>query len=246
MGICIRHWDWSETSQTVSILTREHGLVRGLAKGARRERAPFSGGIELLTQGEVMAVRKSSSALATVTSWDLVEPYRALRERLGAFYAGMYLADLVNHLVLDSDPHPEVYASLVTGLGGLCGSAGLSAASRERLVLWFQWSILGAVGTRPDVKRDVATGGTLQQADVVCFIPGHGGFAELGEDEHRGWKVRWSTIDALAGLGDAPEKGEAERESVRRAVRLLGAYVHFLIGRELGTLGPVLADRGHD
>ena len=37
-AICIRCWDFSETSQTVSLVTREHGVVRGLAKGAKREK----------------------------------------------------------------------------------------------------------------------------------------------------------------------------------------------------------------
>ena len=32
-GVCIRHWDFSETSQTVSLFGRSLGVVRGLAKG---------------------------------------------------------------------------------------------------------------------------------------------------------------------------------------------------------------------
>ena len=35
-AICIRRWDFSETSQTVSLFTRESGIIRGLAKGAKR------------------------------------------------------------------------------------------------------------------------------------------------------------------------------------------------------------------
>ncbi|HAC09503.1 MAG TPA: DNA repair protein RecO, partial [Phycisphaerales bacterium] len=46
-AVCVRHWDFSETSQTVSLFLRDHGLVRGLAKGARRERGSFSGGFDL-------------------------------------------------------------------------------------------------------------------------------------------------------------------------------------------------------
>ena len=57
-GVCIRHWDFSETSQTVSLFGRGLGLVRGLAKGARRERGSFSGGIGLLARGEIVAVVK--------------------------------------------------------------------------------------------------------------------------------------------------------------------------------------------
>ena len=35
-AICIRRWDYSETSQTVSLLLRNHGVIRGLVKGAKR------------------------------------------------------------------------------------------------------------------------------------------------------------------------------------------------------------------
>ena len=49
-AIVIRRWDFSETSQTVSLFTRDHGIVRGLAKGAKREKGDFSGGLDLLTR----------------------------------------------------------------------------------------------------------------------------------------------------------------------------------------------------
>jgi recombinational DNA repair protein (RecF pathway) len=35
-AIVVRLWDFSETSQTVSLFLREHGMLRGLAKGSRR------------------------------------------------------------------------------------------------------------------------------------------------------------------------------------------------------------------
>ncbi|MCH7602254.1 MAG: recombination protein O N-terminal domain-containing protein, partial [Planctomycetes bacterium] len=55
-AICIRRWDFSETSQTVSLFTRESGIIRGLAKGAKREKGNFSGGFDLLTLGQVVAI----------------------------------------------------------------------------------------------------------------------------------------------------------------------------------------------
>ena len=76
-AICIRHWDWSETSQTVSLFARDTGIVRGMAKGARREKAPFSGGLEVLTRGEMVAIIKPSSDLANITAWDLQETFPA-------------------------------------------------------------------------------------------------------------------------------------------------------------------------
>ena len=65
-AICIRCWDFSETSQTVSLFTREHGVVRGLAKGAKREKGGFSGGLDVLTRGEMIASVKPGRDLAAI------------------------------------------------------------------------------------------------------------------------------------------------------------------------------------
>ena len=65
-AVCIRQWDWSETSQTVSVFAREHGLLRGVAKGSKRENSRFSGGLEVLTRGEVMAIVKPTAEMANL------------------------------------------------------------------------------------------------------------------------------------------------------------------------------------
>lgn len=242
MAICVRHWDWSETSQTVSLLTREHGVVRGLAKGSRREKGAFSGGIELLTEGQILAISKGGSALSTLTAWNLVEPFRGLRERLGSFYAGMYLADLVNHLVLDSDPHPEAYDALRAGLERLAGPDAAAESDRLSTVLGFQWSLLGAIGTKPDLSLDVAIGGALDMGEVVHFVPGLGGFSRVDPDgASNGWKVRSTTLTLLRQV-DSGNDPSGDTETVRRGVRLLGAYVQFLVGKKLETLGPVVGE----
>jgi len=111
-AIVLRHWEFSETSQTVSLFTRGRGMLRGLAKGARRERAAFSGGFEMLTRGEVGAILKPGSDLATLTEWDLQEVYWATRRSLFAHRAGLYLIDLVRHAVTDEDPHERLWNAL--------------------------------------------------------------------------------------------------------------------------------------
>ena len=62
-AVCIRRWDYAETSQTVSLFLREHGIIRGIAKGAKREKGAFSGGIDLLTRGQVVAMFRQRSAV---------------------------------------------------------------------------------------------------------------------------------------------------------------------------------------
>jgi len=115
-GICIRHWDFSETSQTVSLFGRSLGVVRGLAKGARRERGAFDGGIDLLSRGEFGAIIRPGKELATLTEWDLLEVYPRLRTDLAANRAAFYMADLVGRMLAAEDPHPALFDRMVDAL----------------------------------------------------------------------------------------------------------------------------------
>ena len=63
-ALCIRQWDFSETSQTVSLFARDIGLFRAIAKGSRRPKSRFSGGIDLLTMGDVVAIIKPGRDLS--------------------------------------------------------------------------------------------------------------------------------------------------------------------------------------
>ena len=126
-AICIRDLDWSETSQVVVLLTRDHGKVRGIAKGSKRQSpsslARFSGGIELLTAGQVIATTRPSTELASITEWDLQRDHFPLRRHLRSQRLAMYAADLCNALLADEDPHPRVFALLESLLAQLCATA---------------------------------------------------------------------------------------------------------------------------
>jgi len=115
----IRRWDFSETSQTVSLLTREHGIIRGLAKGAKRERGNFSGGLDLLAEGEIVAIVKPQVELANLTAWHLQRVHRAPRESLAANRAALYMVDLIHHMLIGHDPHPRAYQALSDALAEL-------------------------------------------------------------------------------------------------------------------------------
>ena len=124
-AICIRHIDWSETSQIVALLTENHGLVRGIAKGAKRTSPSsvqrYSGGIELLTLGQTVGMIKPTAELANLTEWDLQQPYWNLRQNLKAQQLALYGADLAGAMLAEHDAHPVVFCAMRTLLGELDG-----------------------------------------------------------------------------------------------------------------------------
>lgn len=238
-GICIRHWDFSETSQTVTLFGKSLGLVRGLAKGARRERGAFDGGIDLLSCGRFGAILKPGRELATLTEWDLVELYPRLRVDLAANQAAFYMADLVGRMLQAEDPHPRLYDAFVRALRVL-GSARESSepdTSGGAALLAFQWVLLVETGFQPRLEIP-------DDADVVEFAPDSGGFVDGANGAVEGvrWKVRRTTalcIQAEAGAQPVTSTPEV----VDRANRLLAAHLRHTLGTEPPTMHLVFGRR---
>lgn len=238
-AIVIRRWDFSETSQTVSLLTRGHGIIRGLAKGAKREKGTFSGGLDLLTEGEIVAIVKSGRDLATLTDWHLQRTHRVLRENLSANRAAMYMADLVHHLLIDHDPHPNVFEALSSALAMIDGDASRA----DIALLQLQWATLTEAGYQPDLSATIAApeSGESQSGDreTLIFSAQAGGVVrENGTDDEQApagggpvWRVRRETIELLRDLA-AHNNVIPAADSVRRANRLLAAYCREIIGSE--------------
>lgn len=234
-AICVRQWDWSETSQTVSILTQTHGLVRAIAKGSRRPNAPFSGGIELLTRAEIGLIIKPTSDLALLTEWDLAEHFPVLRQSLPVYHAALYSAELIVRMISDHDPHPDVFVALLDLL-----RAVQTPADVERALLAFQKSLLLACGYDPVIDRDVRSGTPLDTAPVAQFVPELGGVIPTGAraatPEGRSleaWPVRRATLTAIS------EPSAGGPDDLVRGNRLLASYIRTLIGSSPRTLGLV-------
>ena len=228
-AICIRHWDFSETSQTVSLFTREHGVIRGLAKGAKREKSNFSGGIDVLTRGQIVAIVKPGRDLATLTQWTLLEVYRAVRTNLQANRAGLYMAELVHQMVREADPHPILFDAFADCL------AALEQPSRiDWSLLQFQWAVLRESGYEPQLQKDASTGQPLDDSTTLAFSPRAGGVvADTGQGDR--WRVRRETVQLLQSVAaettDLPANLD-RADIISRANRLLASYIREILGSQ--------------
>jgi len=267
-AVCIRHIDWSETSQIVALLTESHGVIRGLAKGAKRTSPGaiqrYSGGIELLTRGQVLAQTKPAGQLATITEWDLQQTFFHLRQNLMAHQLGLYAADLTGAMLADHDPHPTVFAALVRFLDALKNDK-----ARHGALLRFQWLVLNDCGFAPQLSKDVHNDKPLAKSAALWFDGRAGGLTAAqpsaaarkaaARTSVRGksrfdrtkapggvgpWRVSPETVRLLRRLSDQdPQAGSALRAPtavINRANRLLCVYTRALLDRQLPTMHYVL------
>src|SRR3954468_18750762 len=111
--ICLRKTEYSETSQIVTLLSREHGVVRAIAKGAHRRTkagsSKFDGGLDLLEVGEAVFIHDPARDLATLTEWSLREGHLEIRLNLRGMYLGLYAGEMLSQLIEEHDAHPELF-----------------------------------------------------------------------------------------------------------------------------------------
>jgi len=238
-AVVIRRWDWSETSQTVSLFTRAHGVLRGLAKGSKREKGAFSGGMDLLTRGQIVAIVKPGRELATLAQWSLQETFRHLRLSLEANRAALYYADLVHQALSQHDPSPSAYDAFVEALRLL--------ADHDRIgvgMVRLQWRLLVEAGYQPVLDRDVETGGPAPMTPTIAFNPRAGGVvADTGAGDR--WRVRRETIEALRAITVSADAGADRNDdpmTLERANRLLAAYWREVLGHEPATMRYLFSD----
>ncbi len=227
-AVCIRHWDFSETSQTVGLFSRTHGLIRAIAKGSRRERGGFSGGVDLLTRASISTVMKPGTDLATLTDWSLIENFPNIRREMRANKIAYFAADLIGRLFEAHDPHPKMYAAFIHLLHQI-GSGEAPEANDESQLLDFQWIALCEAGLQP-ILGECPTG-----IDVIHFDPRDGGRV-VENQTPTSWRVRVATISVLEALRTSVVDTTPNEESVVRANRLLAAYIRDSIGEEPFTM----------
>lgn len=173
LALVVRTVEVFETSLVVTLFTRELGKVSALAKGARRLKSPFQGGLDLLGVSDIVLLPKASEALDLLTEAAPLERFACLRRDLAALYAGYYIAELLTDLTDYHDPHPRLFDAATITLRHL-GDAEL----RPRRVLRFELACLRELGLMPaldqcahcgepvDTRGDVAFG--LATGGVIC------------------------------------------------------------------------------
>ena len=165
LALVVRVVEWSETSSIVTLFTREFGKVRAVAKGARRPKGPFESSLDLLSTCRIVFLRKSSDALDLLTEAKLERRFRPQTGSLASLYAGYYVAELLDGLTDDYDPHPELFDAAQEALASL--SAGNPPPALA--LLRFELTALQLLGHMPSLHACAECGKPVERQGRVAF-----------------------------------------------------------------------------
>jgi DNA repair protein RecO (recombination protein O) len=226
LAVPIRVNDFSNSSQVVSLFTREFGLVDGLAKGAHRSRSPFQGPFDLAVLYEVLFLDRRSAGLALLTEATVVDGFRGVRARWDRHVAAAHIVEFLRVVAVAGEGSQELF-DLVRET--LCSLAA-SPRGIESIVLGFDARALGILGLFGPAVACVECGRPWPEGNrPVFFSAALGGLVCRSCRERRpvrGALVPAATVRALnrlalrGGPRDAPPSGdEPVPAPVRRLVR---------------------------
>lgn len=145
-GITLHHQPLGESDRILVLFTREHGLRRVVAKGARHAKSKLGGRTEPLTCSNWFLAK--SKNLDIVTQCETITSYRTLRTDLSRLLCGLYLGELLSATVEEDSPHPELFDCFAGTLLAL-----EIAESPELIVAHFELNLLRLLGY--DLELDV-------------------------------------------------------------------------------------------
>ena len=138
--------DYLESDKLLTLFTREHGKLRGIARGARRSSRRFGGALELFARLDVQLVLHEG--LSTLREADVVTVYRGIRSDLFKICWAGYACELVEQLAPEKMPNPRLYRLLTAYLERL-NSAPVAPADRR----FYEINLLNILGYRPAIDH---------------------------------------------------------------------------------------------
>jgi DNA repair protein RecO (recombination protein O) len=242
LAIVIRLTEFSETSVIASLFTEQFGKISALAKGARRPKSPFEAALDLLSVCRIVFIHKSTDALDLLTEAKLERRFRAAARDLSHLYAGYYVAELLQSLTDEGDPHPKLFQAANQTIQELDDSADVAPT-----VLRFEMLALRELGHLPSLDQCVGCGKEITGAGRTAFGQLAGGVlcAACRPGQRQVVSVSAAVIDSLKQFADPSDqwrRTELDRRLRGELRGVLNQYLANLLGhrprmhRYLGVL----------
>ncbi|HEY9809124.1 MAG TPA: DNA repair protein RecO [Halomicronema sp.] len=127
-GINLKSSPLGESDRLLTILTKEHGLIRAVAPGARKQKSTLSGRSGIFAINHLLLHKGRS--LDTITQAETVESYPGLSKNLGKLASAQYLAEIALSFGISEHPQEELFSLLCEHLSRIEELSGFHIHSR--------------------------------------------------------------------------------------------------------------------
>lgn len=148
-GLVLKSYSLAEADKIVVLLTKNEGLVRGVAKGAKRLKSRFGGGLEPFSIVQATYFQKEERELVSLTQIELIKSYFDKAGDFDFFEKFAYLVELLIEFAPPHDPNEKLYR-----MAKIClETASQKSQNLDGMVVYFELWILRLGGYLPEWNR---------------------------------------------------------------------------------------------
>ncbi|MBK9604091.1 MAG: DNA repair protein RecO [Anaerolineales bacterium] len=235
-AVVVRHGDWGEADRLLTLYTREQGMVKALAKGARKITSRKAGHLQPFTHITVQLAKGRD--LLIVTQAETVDAFLPLHDNLIKTGYAAYIVELLYRFSYEEEGgNPSLFKLLVDTLGRIEkeDEAWLS-------VRYYEMRLLDIVGFRPQLFECANCGREILPEDqFFSFATGGVICPQCGQGLPNLAKISMETLKYLrhfqrSSYRDA-SRAHPSPEVQKEAEALMQGYFTYLLERELNTPG---------
>ncbi len=259
-GVNVGTFNLGEADKVLTIFTAERGLIRAVAKGARKPGSKIAGRAELLTVNNLLVA--TGRSLDIITQAEALETFSRLRHDLVRLSYGLYYAELTQCFGQGLAEESGVYFDYLLDAVKRQAEGAIDPAL---LSLRFELGLLEMLGYKPELGFCVVCRQVLADANLAAFHKDWGGIickpclsrargeaarggGEDGIDVSAVRQAReitpmvWRHLVLAAGDRDPSEAlagqtlSPALKQSLLAARRIVQGYIEHRAGRRMKAL----------
>jgi DNA repair protein RecO (recombination protein O) len=239
-ALCVRIGEFAESSAVVSLVTEGMGLVRAMARGAKRVRNGFLGPLDKCVLYRVRLGRRGEGLLH-LNAASVREPFGALRRDPARFHAAEMVLEVAGDLMREGESQPDLFRLAAFSL------KVLERAPRDRIALATTLFLVRAAalsGHLPEIDHCVACGLPVDD-ERPLVSPARGGalHASCAEREPGARAVPRPVLDLLRELRRRPAaeilRTQEPGGTLRGLRLLLEDWLEHALERRFRAAGPM-------
>lgn len=162
-AIVLRTYNLAEADRIAVCLTRSAGLVRAVAKGARRMKSRFGAALEPFTLIRLAFYERENRELVSISSAEILRSHFKLATQLEASETLAYMGELVSEFAPPHEANEKLFRMVAA-----CVEALETSTGPARLILrYFEVWLLRLAGLFPDVRWCAECGTRLGEGETA-------------------------------------------------------------------------------
>lgn len=184
-GLVLKTYNLSDADKIVIFLTEKEGLIRGVAKGAKRLKSKFGGSLEPFTIVNLIFNKKDERELVAISDIELVKSFFKDASQIEFLQRFTYMAELLNDFAPPHDPNERLY-----NMSKICfQTAAEHPAQLDGVTFYFEIWVLKLGGYLPVWDKCYSCRKTFEELETTVLQSDFQLLCEICQTGRNGIKV---------------------------------------------------------